>query len=107
MNPEGTTAMEGFLRPPRTVLPENAVVPDRNRIIPAPNTFTHTLLRDQSFSYTSLEGAAVPDGELAKGAPVVLMVYDGGRFCRVVDARGLYVEIDYESLKPIAESPAT
>jgi len=100
-------ATEGFLRPPSTVLPENAVVPDRNLIVPAPNTFTHTLTRDQPFSYTTLQGAAVPDGELAKGTSVVLMVYDGGHFCRVVDGRGLYVEIEYQSLKPLEQLPAT
>jgi hypothetical protein len=93
--------MEGFLRPPTEVLPESAVVPDRNLIVPAPNTFTHTLAGDQPFSYTTLEGSAVPDGELTAGTPVVLMVFDGGRFCRVVDGRGLYVEIEHESLKPL------
>jgi hypothetical protein len=107
INEEGATAMEGFLRPPSTVLPENAVVPDRNLIVPAPNTFTHTLTSDQPFSYTTLEGAAVPDGELAKGTSVVLMVYDGGHVCRVVDGRGLYVEIACQSLKPLEQSPAT
>jgi hypothetical protein len=70
-------------------------------IVPAPNTFTHTLTSDQPFSYTTLEGAAVPNGELAAGALVVLMVYDGGHFCRVVIGRGLYVEIEYQSLKPL------
>ena len=101
MNEEGATAMEGFLRPPVEVLPQNAVVPDRNLIVPAPNTFTHTLASDQPFSYTTLDRTAVPDGELAAGTPVVLMVYDGGRFCRVVDGRGLYVEIEHKSLEPL------
>ena len=93
--------MEGFLRPPVDVLPENAVVPDRNLIEPAPNTFTHALTSDQPFSFTTFEGTAAPDGVLAAGSRVVLMVYDGGRFCRVVDGRGLYVEIEHKSLKSL------
>jgi hypothetical protein len=101
MNEEGATAMKGFLRPPAEVLPENAVVPDRNLIVPAPNTFTHTLAGDQPFSYTNLEETAVPDGELTAGTLVVLLVYDGGRFCRVVDGRGLYVEIEHKNLKQL------
>ena len=37
--------MEGFLRPEATVLPEGALVPERNLIRPAPNQFTHAVKR--------------------------------------------------------------
>jgi hypothetical protein len=98
---------EGFLRPPAVVLPESATVPDKNLIVPAPNQFTHTLTRDQSFFYNSAESAKSPDGALAAGTEVVLLVYDGGQYCRVADTRGLYVEIEYSALIERAQTPGT
>jgi hypothetical protein len=99
---------EGFLRPPTETLPENAVVPEKNLLVPAPNQFTHALTRRQPFYYGSARQSSAPDGELAAGTAVVLLVHDGGRYCRVADGQGLYVEVEYDALAaraPEAERP--
>lgn len=96
---------EGFVRPESLVLPANAVVPNENLIWPAPNRFTHVLTRVQPYFYRTVEEGAPADGEFAAGTEVVLLVYAGGGACRVVDGRGLYVEIEYAALrrlKPIS-----
>ena len=94
--------MKGFVRPDAVVLPESAMVPDENVIRPAPNRFTHELARPQPFHFgpAGQEGRP-PDGELPAGTRVVLLVHDGGPRCRVADARGIYVEVDYDALKVI------
>ena len=94
--------MEGFLRPEAVILPENAVVPDKNIIRPAPNQFTHELTRPQPFYFDGAQQGRPPDGELPAGAKVVLLFHDGGSYCRVADGRGLYVEIEYDSLKALS-----
>lgn len=90
-----------FLRPSAVVLSEHAIVPDKNLISPAPNQFTHELTRRQPFYFTGARQAAAPDGQFPAGTKVVLLVYDGGSYCRVADGQGLYVEIEYDSLKKI------
>lgn len=92
--------MEGFIRPDAVVLPESAVVPDKNIITPAPNQFTHELTRPQPFYFGGAQQGRPPDGELPEGAKVVLLLHDGGSYCRVADRRGLYVEVAYDSLLP-------
>ena len=42
-----------------------------------------------------------PEGEFPKGTKVVLLCYDGGNNCRVVDGNGIYVEIEFSSLKKL------
>lgn len=99
---------EGFLRPPVTVAAESAVVPPQNLIVPAPNQFTHTVMRNQPFFFGAAGEGKAADGELPAGTAVVLLVYDGGRACRVADGRGLYVEIEYDALakrEPASETP--
>ena len=86
-------------RPEADVLPDGALVPDRNLIAPAPNQFTHELVRPQSFRFDGVSDGAPPSGQLAAGTPVVLLVHDGGPRCRVADGRGVYVEIEYDSLR--------
>jgi hypothetical protein len=93
--------MEGFVRPKAVVLPENATVPDRNLISPPPNQFTHELTRPQPFYFAAAQQATPPDGQFPAGTKVVLLVYDGGRYCRVADGQGLYVEVEYDSLKKL------
>jgi hypothetical protein len=94
--------MEGyFLRPDAVVLSENAMVPDRNIISPAPNQFTHELTRPQPFYFDGAQQGAPPNGEFRGGTKVVLLVYNGGKYCRVADKQGLYVEIEYDSLKKL------
>jgi hypothetical protein len=94
--------VEGFfLRPEAVVLGENAMVPDRNIISPAPNQFTHELTRPQSFYFDGAQQGTPANGEFRAGTKVVLLVYDGGNYCRVADERGLYVEIEYDSLRKL------
>jgi hypothetical protein len=93
--------MEGFIRPDAIVLPEDAVVPDKNIIKPAPNQFTHELARPQSFYFTAAQQGRPPDGELPQGTKVVLLIHDGGSYCRIADGQGLYVEVEYDALKRI------
>jgi hypothetical protein len=85
------------LRPKPNVLSDRALVPEARLIKPPPNQFTHVVLRAQPYYYGDTHDAA--DGELAAGTVVVLMVYDSGPYCRVVDAQGLYVETMYEGLR--------
>jgi hypothetical protein len=93
--------VEGFfLRPEAVVLDENATVPDRNIISPSPNRFTHELTRPQPFYFDRAQGT-LPNGEFRAGTKVVLLVHDGGNYCRVADGRGLYVEIEYDSLRKL------
>lgn len=93
--------MKGFVRPNAVVLPDSAVVPDRNIITPAPNRFTHELTREQPIYFDRAPQGRPPDGEFTAGTQVVLLVYEGGTHCRVADARGLYVEIEYDALRAL------
>jgi len=93
--------MKGFLRPQAIVLPDNAEVPVKNQISPPPNQFTHELTRPQPFYFSGPQPAMPPDGELPVGTQVVLLVHDEGRYCWVADGRGLYVAIEYDSLRKL------
>jgi hypothetical protein len=93
--------MEGFIRPRATVLDDKALIPARNVISPAPNQFTHELTRDEPYYFGEFESSKAADGSFPAGAQVVLLVYEGGPRCRVVDGRGLYVEVAYDSLQKL------
>jgi len=93
--------MEGFLRPKATVLPESALIPEKNLISPAPNQFTHRLMREQIYYYDMAREGVPPDGLLPAETKVVLLVHDGGERCRIADGRGLYVEIEYVALRKL------
>ena len=93
--------MKGITRPHAVVLAENAIVPAKNLISPAPNQFTHELTRSQPFYFNEPREATSPDGEFPAGTKVVLLVYNGGNYCRVADGRGLYVVARYDSLKKL------
>jgi hypothetical protein len=87
-----------WLRPKITVVEEAALVPGTNLIQPAPNRFTHELSLDEPFRLDRSEPSDEPDGMLAAGTPVVLLV-EGPEHCRVVDGTGLYVEVRRSSLR--------
>jgi hypothetical protein len=89
-----------MLRPEARVLPDAALVQETDVISPPPNRFTHKLVADEP--YRSGRGGD-PDGVLPAGTPVVLMV-DGGERCRVVDGRGLYVEVMRSNLRSLPPS---
>ena len=91
--------LKGFHRPESIVLPENACIPATNVVVPAPNQFTHELTRPQPFFFTEPQPGKRPDGDFPAGTRVVLMRYDGGTYCRVVEEGGLYVEMEYQGLK--------
>ena len=90
-----------IIRPKAVVLSDAAMPPEKNLIKPPPNQFTHELRQAQPYYYNQAQAATTPDGEFVAGAQVVLMVYDGGFYCRVVDAQGLYVETAYEGLRQL------
>jgi hypothetical protein len=93
--------MEGMIRPEAVVLPDSARVPAANLIAPPPNQFTHELTRAQPYYFTGGQQGTPPDGEFPAGTKVVLLRHDGGAYCRVVDGRGLYVEVGCDSLKKL------
>ena len=93
--------MEGIRRPEATVLPEGALVPERNLIRPAPNQFTHEVIRSQPYYYGDTQSGGPPDGQFPVGTKVVLLVGGGGPNCRVVDGQGLYVAIEWAGLKQL------
>lgn len=93
--------MKGFVKPKAVVLNEGALVPEENLISPPPNQFTHELTRTEPFYFREAAKDSAPDGELPEGTRVLLMVYDGGTYCRIADEQGLYVELQYSSLKKI------
>lgn len=97
--------MEGFVRPEVVVLPDSALVPDRNVIRPAPNRFTHELTRAAPFYFDGAQQQGrQPNGEFPDGTRVVLLVHHGGTHCRVVDSRGLYVEVEFDALRAAGAS---
>ena len=96
--PPPVIVMEGFIRPDAEVLPETAMVPERNLIVPPPDQFTHELTRAQPFYYPGPQQGTAPDGELPAGTRVVLLVHDGGPYCRVVSGQGLYVAVEFAAL---------
>jgi hypothetical protein len=90
--------MEGIIRPESNILPESALIPARNLISPPPNQFTHEVARPLPFYYDTTRQASTPDGHFPAGTKVLLVACDTGDYCRVADARGLYVEVERAGL---------
>jgi hypothetical protein len=88
-------------RPEALVLGEEALLPERNVVRPPPNRFTHQLTVDEPYRLDRPERSAEPDGVFPAGTRVVLLV-EGPDRCRVVDGRGLYVEVRRDSLLELA-----
>lgn len=94
--------MEYFTRPNASILPEESMIPERNLVLPPPNQFTHELKSAQPFYYTGAQQASPPDGELPAGTKVVLFRREEeSSYCRVIDGQGLYVEIEFDSLRKL------
>jgi hypothetical protein len=93
--------MGRFTRPKATILPDESIVPEKNLVSPHPNKFTHELSRTEPYYYSESAQGKKADGKFSKGTKVVMLRHDGPT-CRVVDRRGLYVEVAYDSLKPIS-----
>ena len=93
--------MRRMLRPKAAVLPDSAVVPDRNLLHPSPNQFTHIVTKDQPFYYIAPQQTAPPDGHFVPGTRVVLISHNGGPLCHVADGRGVFVATAFDGLQPI------
>ena len=93
--------MGKMLRPKADVLQESALIPTENRISHPPNQFTHELTRAQPFYYSGAPRGRPPAGEFVAGTKVVLLVHLGGKYCRVADHQGLYVETEHGGLRPL------
>lgn len=89
-----------MLRPEIHVLDRSALVADGNLVRPAPTHFTHELAADTPFRLDREPGGADPDGVLPAGTPVVVAAAHGDR-CRVVDGRGLAVDVPRTSVRGI------
>ena len=96
--------MPRMLSPEAIVLPENALVPERSSISPPPNRFTHEIVAAQPYYFGGADSDR-PAGEFAAKTKVVLVRYEGGDRCNVIDGRGLYVETDYRGLRTLATEP--
>jgi hypothetical protein len=74
----GTDSDAGvMLRPESSVLPNEALVPERNLVRPAPNRFTHELLVDEPYRFDRPErdaGRAACGGPLIDAAPAMAAV---------------------------------
>ena len=92
-------AEEEFVRPEAIVLDEQAIVPDRNLISPAPNQFTHQVKRDQPYYFDDAAHGGPPAGQLSADA-AVLLVHRRGNACWVIDSRGLFVRTACDGLTP-------
>lgn len=93
--------MGRFLRPETKVLPDEAMIPRKNIISPAPNQFTHELTRAQPFHYAGAQVGNTLEGMLPANTKVTLLFHDGGAYCWVVDGQGLYVEIECNALRKL------
>ncbi|HEX5707459.1 MAG TPA: hypothetical protein VFX96_09195 [Pyrinomonadaceae bacterium] len=93
--------MKGIVRPPAVVVSKKALVPEGNFIQPPPNQFTHELKRRQPFYFARGGRKKTADGHFAAGTKVLLLVSEGGDFCRVADGRGVYAEVRCDSLKKL------
>jgi hypothetical protein len=93
--------MDHMRRPKATVLPDAALVPDRNLIQPPPTQFTHEIIAEQPYYYTGPHQAAPPEGKFPAGTKVKLIAHDGGPVCQVADDRGLCVVTAFSGLQPL------
>jgi hypothetical protein len=88
------------LRPEVHALDESALVPESNVIRPTPTRFTHELTVDTPFRLDRTPTGSKPDGILPAGTPVVVTTTHGDR-CRVVDGRGLAVDVPRDHVQVI------
>jgi hypothetical protein len=93
--------MKGVLPTRPAVLPNDALEP-MHSVVPAPNRFTHVAIADAPYYFAAPASDAAPaDGHFDAGSRVVLLVHDGGAYCRVVDAHGIYAETRFDLLRKL------
>jgi hypothetical protein len=93
--------MDRIIRPPMTVLPDSAQVPEQNLVQPAPTHFSHKVVKEQPFYYTLPGRGSPPAGVFPSGTQVLLNSHDGGALCHVADARGLLVVTRHDGLEKL------
>lgn len=96
--------MKNMIRPKREVLPDSALVPNRN-LVPPPTRFTHRVKADTPFYFRKPGTKSKPaksDGTLSGLTSVRLLTHDGGTYCRVADAQGLKVTVAFSALAPLS-----
>jgi hypothetical protein len=91
-----------FQRPEAVILGEDSLIPPENQIRPTPNRFTHQLVKSEPFYFGRKVDSSAPDGELLTGTQVILLRDDGEARCRVVDGRGLHVEVSCAALADLS-----
>ncbi len=94
--------MDHMLRPKATVLPESAMVPDRNILQPPPTQFTHEIIAEQPYYFTSPQQAAPPEGKFPAGTKLLLLSHGKGPMCEVADGQGLRVATAFDGLRSLA-----
>lgn len=99
--------MPVIIRPPATVLPPEAELPERNYLRPAPNVFSHELAVGQPYYHDEpLAAAHSPAGGWAAGTPLlVLRVLEEPDCCWVADGSGRYVVTPRPGLRRLAKPP--
>jgi hypothetical protein len=91
-----------MLRPEAHVLADDAVLPEGEDVSPSPDdAFTHELIADVPYGR---EGGLDAHGVLPAGTPVVLTV-EGPDHFRVVDGRGVSVEVLRSNLRSLPQRP--
>jgi hypothetical protein len=88
------------LRPEFVVLGEGALVPEDNIVRPPPTRFTHELVVDERYHLDRPDRAPGADGVMRAGTRVALLEQTDDR-CRVVDGRGLSVDVRRASLREL------
>jgi hypothetical protein len=87
-------------RPKPIVLPDSALVPERNLVHPPPARFTHEVIAPQPYYFIGPRQPMPPEGQFVAGTKVAVLKRLGP-ICRVADARGLCVVTAYDGLRPI------
>jgi hypothetical protein len=92
-----------MLRPEARVLADETLVPETNLVRPPPDRFTHELVVDEPYRFDRPGRAGESDGVLPAGTRVAVLV-QGRERCRVVDGRGVQVEVRRASLRKLPDT---
>jgi hypothetical protein len=96
--------MDRIVRPPMTILPESALVPDKNLSRTPPTHFTHEVVNKQPYYFSKPQSAEQPIGFLSVGDKLLLVSHDGGEYLHAEDARGLLLVTAFAGLKSLDDT---
>jgi hypothetical protein len=102
---EGDPDADVVLRPEIVVLGDEALIPAGNVVRPPPTRLTHELVVDEPYHLDRPDRSPDPDGVMRAGTRVALL-HQGRDHCRVVDGRGLSVEVRRASLRELPGRPS-